>query len=144
MVALWTADPKELPAVPGAYALYLELQRPLPLPPRRFAGELAAGHYVYCGSAHGPGGIRARCLRHFRLAKKRHWHVDWLTVAAGRRMVAAFPGLGECDLVHRALVRPEISVPLPGFGSSDCRRCPAHLLALVGDPLADLFAGPYQ
>jgi Uri superfamily endonuclease len=120
------------------------LPRPVSLPPRRFAGELAAGHYVYFGNAWGPGGIRARCARHFRRAKKRHWHVDWLTDFAERPMAAAFPGMDECDLVGRALALAGVSVPIPGFGSSDCRRCPAHLLALDAGCLAVLSDGLYQ
>jgi hypothetical protein len=33
-------------------------------------------------------------------------------------------------LVRGLLDLPGTSVPLPGFGSSDCRSCPAHLVAL--------------
>jgi hypothetical protein len=33
-----------------------------------------------------------------------------------------------------------VSVPVAGFGSSDCRRCPAHLLA-VADPDQLVLAG---
>lgn len=128
----------------GAYAIRLILPRPVPLPPRRFAGDLAAGRYVYFGNAWGPGGIRSRCIRHFRKTKKRHWHVDWLMAYAEQPMAAAFPGLDECDLVQRALAMAGASAPVPGFGSSDCRRCPAHLLALAADLPTDLFGGPYQ
>ena len=34
------------------------------------------------------------------------------------------------DLVRDLLELPGASVPVPGFGSSDCRACPAHLVAL--------------
>jgi len=37
----------------------------------------------------------------------------------------------ECDLVNE-LLAGGASVALAGFGSSDCRRCPAHLLAAPG------------
>ena len=33
-------------------------------------------------------------------------------------------------LVRALLVLPGASVPVPGFGSSDCRACPAHLVML--------------
>lgn len=138
----WVADPADLPDAPGAYALFLDLPGPVSLPPRRFTGRLAAGRYVYFGNAWGPGGIRSRCTRHFRQGKRRHWHVDWLMEAAVHRLAAAFPGGNECDLVERALAIDGVSVPVVGFGSSDCRRCPAHLLALadgVSDSVLDAF-----
>jgi hypothetical protein len=40
------------------------------------------------------------------------------------------PGGRECDLLDRLLKAPGAVVPVPGFGSSDCRTCPAHLVAL--------------
>ena len=144
MAVRWVADPADLPGVPGAYALLLEMLRPVPLPPRRFAGELAAGRYVYFGNAWGAGGIRSRCLRHFRRTKRRHWHVDWLMESADHPLAVAFPGMDECDLVHRALAVAGESVPVPGFGSSDCRRCPAHLLALADRSPAGLLDLLYQ
>ncbi len=61
------------------------------------------------------------------------WHVDRLT-AAGRIVdVRAVPGGRECDLLDRLLEAPGAAVPIPGFGSSDCRRCTAHLVALPAD-----------
>ena len=42
---------------------------------------LAAGQYAYVGSAHGPGGLRARVGRHLRAEKPLHWHIDYLTAA---------------------------------------------------------------
>ncbi len=58
------------------------------------------------------------------------WHVDRLT-AAGRVVDAQpVPGGRECDLLARVLDMSGASVPVPGFGATDCRRCPAHLVAL--------------
>ena len=37
-----------------------------------------AGKYIYTGSAMGPGGIQARLLRHQKIIKKKHWHIDFL------------------------------------------------------------------
>ncbi len=36
------------------------------------------GFYTYIGSAHGPGGLRARINRHLKKIKKPHWHIDYL------------------------------------------------------------------
>ncbi len=120
-----------LPAEPGAYLLLIELAAPLALGiPRLGAATLAPGRYAYGGSAYGPGGLRARIDRHLRAEKTPHWHVDRLTVAGRVVGVRAVPGGRECDLVRELLERPGASVPVPGFGSSDCRACPAHLVAL--------------
>jgi len=130
------------PAAPGAYALLIELTRPATLN----VGALGAlafdpGFYLYAGSANGPGGVRARVARHCRRGKKAHWHVDRL-IAAGRIVdVLAVPGGDECRIVERVRSALNAIAPAPGFGSSDCRRCPAHLLAMpVGVDRDDLAA----
>lgn len=142
----WLDDPADLPAEAGAYILRLDLADAAPLPPRLGGGMLAAGRYLYFGNARGAGGIRRRCARHFRPAKKRHWHVDWLTSPAARIVAAAFPGRDECGLVTRTLAAggATIEVAVAGFGSTDCRRCPAHLLALKGLLPPDFLDRLYQ
>ncbi len=116
---------------PGAYLLFVDLAAPLVLDiPRLGEPTLATGRYAYGGSAHGPGGLRARIGRHLRRDKAQHWHVDRLTAAGRVVQVRAVPGGRECDLVRDLLELPGASVPVPGFGSSDCRACPAHLVAL--------------
>jgi Uri superfamily endonuclease len=40
----------------------------------------------------------------------------------------ALPGQSECEVLGRLLGIAEVSVPVLGFGSTDCRRCPSHLL----------------
>ena len=122
-------DCADLPCEPGAYVLMIGLDAPVK---GRFAGRdftLPAGRYAYCGSANGPGGIAARVSRHFRRDKKPHWHVDQLTMAATEIAARAYPGASECTLAE-GLLKAGASAPLPGFGSSDCRQCTAHLLAI--------------
>ncbi len=126
------AEAHALPAVPGAYLLLVRLATPLALtigtlPP----AILLPGWYLYAGSARGPGGIRARVARHLRRDKRVNWHVDRLTGAAAEIRACAAPGAAECDLVAALLARPGVEAPVAGFGSSDCRTCPSHLLALV-------------
>jgi Uri superfamily endonuclease len=86
--------------------------------------------YVYFGGAYGPGGLAARLGRHLRGGGRRHWHVDHLRAEAEVLGAAVWPGGGEC--AWRAAVQDTggAGVPWPRFGSSDCRRCPAHLLSL--------------
>jgi Uri superfamily endonuclease len=87
---------------------------------------LQAGRYLYCGSAKGSGGIRARLSRHMRPGKVIHWHVDLLT-AAGRVTGAwIFPRCDECELVRALSCLP---APIRGFGSTDCPKCWSHLLS---------------
>jgi Uri superfamily endonuclease len=120
-------EASELPSVPGAYVLLLELSALLPIRlPGRPVAALGAGRYLYCGSARGPGGIRARVGRHMRRDKVVRWHIDQLTAAGNVRGVWVFPGGNECALVASLGSLP---MPIPGFGSSDCRTCASHLLA---------------
>ena len=120
---------EDLTPAPGAYLLVVALSQTLALPrPALKSAVLQPGHYLYAGSALGPGGIRARVRRHARKGKRRHWHIDHLTEAGTLRAALALPGMGECDIVRSLLALPGVTVPVPGFGSSDCRACPAHLL----------------
>ncbi len=116
---------------PGAYALLIRLDRPARLAIASLGRpELPSGLYLYAGSAWGTGGIGARLRRHARRGGRRHWHIDHLR-AAGKLIAAqAFPGARECDVLACALSRAGSMVPLPGFGATDCRHCPAHLLAV--------------
>jgi Uri superfamily endonuclease len=121
----------------GAYGVLIRL-------PRRFRGKigalgevtLAPGPYLYLGSAYGSGGLPARLRRHLRADKRRHWHVDHLTIAGTVERIFVLPNGQECDLVDCALRLPAIHAPVTGFGSSDCRRCTAHLLAIPPDSAA--------
>ncbi len=126
-----------LPDAAGAYALVIELASPVAIDrPRR--AVLSAGVYVYAGSARGPGGIRARVARHLRRVKPERWHVDRLTASPDAALsVIALPGGEECGIVAALVRHAHATVPVPGFGSSDCRSCPAHLLAIADAISAD-------
>lgn len=118
------AAAEQAPEGPGAYALWLRLAAPLAVRAGGRAGTLDAGDYLYCGSAKGPGGLRARLARHMRKEKRAHWHVDQLTAAGAVLGAFVLEGGSECAL-NAAL--SGLSAPLPGFGSSDCPRCVSHL-----------------
>jgi histidyl-tRNA synthetase len=116
---------------PGAYVLVIDLAETVAFETAATVSvTLLAGRYGYCGSARGAGGIGARVRRHLRRDKAVHWHVDRLTAAGRVTAVHAAPGGSECGLLHRLLAVPGVTIPAAGFGSSDCRRCPAHLVAL--------------
>ncbi|ADZ69815.1 GIY-YIG nuclease family protein [Polymorphum gilvum] len=132
--AVWVGEgeAERLPALPGAYVLVLRLAEPVVVDlARQGAGRLLAGLYLYCGSARGPGGLRARIGRHLRADKRRRWHIDRLSGIATEIAAAAFLEHGECALAAALQAEFGAFVPMPGFGSSDCRHCVAHLLAMA-------------
>ncbi len=111
--------------------LILDVERALPLRVATLPRiHLPPGRYAYVGSAKGAGGIRARVRRHLRVDKKLRWHVDHLTAVARVVEIAAHPGADECDIVDALVARRRARMPVAGFGSSDCRRCASHLVAL--------------
>lgn len=130
-----------LTAAPGAYVLFMELEETLSLRATSLGPRtLAPGRYAYCGSAYGPGGLRSRLRRHLKREKAVHWHVDHLTAAGRIFALGLAPGGQECALVEGLGRQPGAEVPLAGFGSSDCTRCPAHLLRLGRDLDAESLA----
>jgi histidyl-tRNA synthetase len=119
----FAASAASAPACAGAYVLLVVLAAPLELMvPRR--ATLAPGRYLYCGSAKGPGGLRARLGRHMRRGKTVRWHIDRLTEAGAVPGAWVVPGGDECAL---AAALAHLEVPVPGFGSSDCATCRSHL-----------------
>ena len=104
----------------GAYAIAIELADTVTVTLSSWAPiVLPAGRYLYCGSAKGPGGLKARLSRHMRRGKLVRWHVDQLT---DRGLVIGswiFPGGDECKLVQMCSHLP---MPIAEFGSS-CATC---------------------
>ncbi|MCP3958884.1 MAG: GIY-YIG nuclease family protein [bacterium] len=122
-------DPMSLPAGPGSYVLELSLDRQITLRPGKLGPvRLGPGLLRYYGSARGAGGVRSRVARHLRREGRHHWHVDWLLARAPAERVIVELEAGECELVRRDLESGRWAVAAAGFGSSDCRSCPAHLL----------------
>lgn len=120
-----------IPAVAGAYVLIVELAASVRVVlPRRTEADLPPGRYLYCGSARGPGGLRARVGRHMRRDKAIRWHIDRLTNVGTVPGCWVFPDGDECALVARLAA---LVAPIPGFGSSDCAVCVSHLVAWPED-----------
>lgn len=127
---------------PGTYALILTL----PSLHTLTIGKLGtfcfpAGHYLYTGSALGPGGLAARLARHCRIDKKKHWHIDYLRSVGRLEQVWSWIGAepAECQWAAAALRLPGAKIPAPRFGASDCR-CPAHLFHYPQRPDPRAFA----
>jgi Uri superfamily endonuclease len=88
--------------------------------------DFAPGLYVYTGSAR--RGLEARIARHLSDTKRLRWHIDYLLAAPHVRVleVHRFTEL-ECELCQRTAG----TVPVLGFGASDCRTgCGSHLKRL--------------
>lgn len=124
-----------MPALKGSYALIIRRESGTPLTIGRLGSfAFPAGLYLYAGSA--LNGLESRVRRHLRRDgdKKRHWHIDYLTAIAPVCQVwwAADEMRRECEWA--GIVRERGGrIVAPGFGASDCRRCPAHFLYLGTD-----------
>jgi|SRR5215467_3531360 len=86
LIDFWTTA-HDVPDVSGAYVLAIDLSEPV------------AVSYLYCGSAKGRGGLRARLARHMRRGKPIHWHIDRLTEAGAVLGAWTFLCGDECHLV---------------------------------------------
>jgi Uri superfamily endonuclease len=128
----------DLPVRPGTYALILELAESRSLDVGRLGRfDCPPGIYVYLGSARGPGGLRGRLGRHLRGDGRPHWHIDYLvsvSVVKGVGYIELSSGTAgccpsECGWSRTLSALPGAAIPIPKFGTSDCRSgCRAHLV----------------
>ena len=122
-------DLDHLPSGKGAYLLLITIDQPFQLEISTLPlAEMMRGVYAYCGSARGPGGIKARLTRHFASDKRKHWHVDHLTLPSSNLWAIGLLGGDECELNADLMATGQFSNPVTGFGASDCNICPSHLL----------------
>ena len=120
---------QDIPEAKGAYILQIDLPALRMVSIKKFAGKtLPSGRYYYCGSAKGGGGMAARVGRHFKADKPIRWHVDHVTVGGTVTAALLVPDGSECDLVDELMRAYHVTVPLSGFGASDCRRCVSHMV----------------
>ncbi|WP_052292024.1 GIY-YIG nuclease family protein [Candidatus Methylacidiphilum infernorum] len=123
--------PEVIPPSRGSYVLFFFLNQ-LTLVIRNTQRIVPRGYYCYCGSALGKGGLRSRLLRHLIPMKKIFWHIDHLTPNALFLALFLYEdslGSWECLFAQALCQLPNVSIPLPGFGSTDCKeKCISHLL----------------
>lgn len=125
----------DLPTSSGVYILHLNLMHQRVICIGKLGdAQFFPGDYLYVGSARGAGGLRSRVGRHLEGREKRHWHIDWLrpaVVVGGYYYLETNKKL-ECDWSQVILNLPGCSLPIQGFGASDCRdkkrSCAAHLM----------------
>jgi Uri superfamily endonuclease len=123
-----------MPSDKGTYAILIHIPRSKYIT----IGKLGRfyfhyGAYVYVGSAFGSGGLRSRLNRHISGSVKRHWHIDYLLKYGEVRAYYYLIDTQqyECKWVQSLLEISNPIFPIPGFGSSDCTRCPAHLISFI-------------
>ena len=97
--------------------------------------KLQKGYYGYIGSAFGPGGLKARINYHNRLSVKPHWHIDYIKPFVEIMDVWYSYDVHsyEHNWTNIFLKFLDVSIPLNGFGSSDCK-CKTHLFYLNKKP----------
>ncbi len=125
---------------PGTYALILQNHSCAKIEVGR-SGEMtfSPGHYIYVGSARGPGGVRARVSRHCRKSKPKRWHIDYISKIM--HPVCAWFRYDSKHLEHRwARIVSQMpgTSPIERFGSSDCK-CLTHLFYTPAMPDFDVF-----
>lgn len=128
-------------ARPGTYVLVLSSRSADLIQIGRLGAlQLQSGFYVYVGSALGPGGVRARLAHHLKLSRRPHWHIDYL--GAHTSVEEVWYRLDTRRLEHiwaeRIGLAKVASVPLVGFGSTDCG-CESHLFFFQQRPSSERF-----
>ena len=115
------------PVAPRTYQLFIEVKAAVRVSVGRLGTyDFPAGRYVYTGSA--LRNFEARIERHLSSSKKMHWHIDYLLAAPGVRVLEVRRLVKDECAVNRST---RGSIPVPGFGSSDCRAgCGSHLKCL--------------
>lgn len=126
---------------PGTYALVMQSTREQSIAVGAL-GEMIvrSSVYVYVGSAFGPGGVRARVQRHLSAGGARHWHVDYLRAVTTVEEVWYTHDTLRRECLWGSILREGdgASVPLSGFGASDCD-CIAHLVEFESRPRIQSF-----
>ena len=127
---------KDSISVRGTYLLLLECNNKAKLSIGKL-GKIYTepGYYLYVGSAFGPGGIQARIRHHRKTAARPHWHIDYLRSAA--ELMDAWCVYGshcEHEWATGLMQNEAATMPLKGFGSSDCD-CATHLFYFRRKPV---------
>ena len=97
--------------------------------------QLRRGFYLYVGSAVGPGGVRARLAHHRKVSQPPHWYIDFLRphTHLDRVWYSHDPVRREHQWARVIHALRGASVPVAGFGSSDCH-CKTHLFFFTRRP----------
>ena len=115
--------------------------------------DFSEGYYAYTGTAFGKNAqsLAGRILRHLRRDdKKKRWHIDYLLAADNVKVISVVAAYTkekmECKINQRLRDSLQATIPVRGFGSSDCRKkCGSHLLYLgLDENVAERISGLYS
>ena len=141
----------EIPSAPGTYILLGFINEESDFQVGKLGVvRLGVGRYVYCGSALGPGGLKARIQRHLKKEKKHFWHIDYLSQLFAIQETWLRIGMQrlECQICRTLQRHFLCQNPVSGFGSTDCRAgCKSHFLSIpnhVSVSVLDLFLDKFN
>ena len=123
----------------GVYTLIIENRKEQNLQIGKLGNFLFyKGFYVYIGSALGKTAtnLKNRLKRHLSSMKKIHWHIDFFLDNADVKVTKVFYATTaeakECQLATAISQIENAKIPVPNFGSSDCKEgCGSHLFYFI-------------
>ncbi|MHA1217118.1 MAG: DUF123 domain-containing protein [Candidatus Heimdallarchaeaceae archaeon] len=85
------------------------------------------------GSAFGAGGLSFRLHRHMRKTKKKHWHIDQVTMSKSKQIEGIGVSIEKKNECQIASIFSSIKniIPINGVGNSYCSLCQSHFF-LIG------------
>lgn len=109
------------------YTIYLQLKYAQDISIGRLGNfHFQKGIYIYVGSA--KKNILHRIKRHKEVEKKYHWHFDYLRPYGTIIKIITYDNsFTECGLADKIRKDVDGSIPVRGFGTSDCK-CGSHLI----------------
>lgn len=117
----------------GTYIIFIRIDKEILITLSKEKTLIKPGYYLYVGSAFGRGGLSSRLHRHIRKLKKKHWHIDQITMSKS----SAIEGIGimidkktECKISKLLTDLPSF-IPIVGFGNSDCNSCVSHFFQIL-------------
>lgn len=127
---------------PGTYIVVMRLKQSAVVRIGRLeAFWLPAGYLLYVGSA--MGGVKSRTDRHLRSDVPKMWNLDHIKAVTSSSELwwSHSTNKVECHWAMALAELPSYRCPAPGFGSNDCKSCPAHFFHTSAPPSAEAFAG---
>lgn len=139
-----------VPRERGVYSIGIQLTNPIKVRILANSHRLEVGTYVYTGSALGrSSNLHARISRHLSVGKIVHWHIDQITNSEHASVfLIVFSKTSqkeECGVNQAITEIARGEVPVPGFGSSDCRSgCESHLIFLKDKEIIPTIVEAYR
>ncbi len=119
----------------GIYQLLIWVRQEIIFSHRKLGSvNIQPGYYYYTGRS--KRNLMQRITRHIRKTNKSfHWHIDYLLQSPEAKIILIkifrTKNSEECKINIDTLKRHNGIVPVQKFGSSDCNRCPSHLIKVT-------------